>query len=903
MSEAIQKLTSSSAHDLSERSITECFAQQVETNGERTAVQLNGKHITYTELDRFSNRIAHAVDTRLNNTGCVPVALLAEPGPEYAAAILGILKTGVAYLPLDPNQPILRQSAILDNSTACVLLHDAVHADRAHALGEGRIETIEIDWVNGRYPDHEPEILVSPAAPAYIIYTSGSTGTPKGVVVSHRTVVHSSLVNHGLVLTENDRSALCLSAAHGLSASVLFHTLLNGGALLPFDLRRQGVSAFASWLRNERISMFKATPSIARLLVEAMDPGESLPDLRYLSLGGEPLYAEDIKQLWTYLGSQCRIVSGMSATETKRICQLIIDRSTHIDDGVVSVGYPVIGKRIRIVDESGIDVAPGTIGEMWVQSRYLADGYWRDPTLTRERFVPVADFDEERQYHTGDLARIRPDGTIELCGRQDLQLKIRGFRAQPAETAAALHGMAGVQDAVVVHEPIDDITHQLVAYVVITDAALDTDLIRSRLTELVPDYLVPARLVIVDALPLTESGKVDLVALQQLDAGDNRDAATIPVECNTRTERIVLNTVRNLLHGDSIGLDEDFTSAGVDSLSAAALLVRVEQIFQVNISLGDLFAKPTLAALVARIERLRACPAASRSGQDTLIVPLATGSNGLPIILVPGGGGGEIELFLSYDELVGELGHLHPVYGIRATTPDGRMAAGRSIEAMVETLIPALLALQPHGPYVLLGGCYGGLLALELGRQLLRQDERVVVLLLDTFIPGRRLRGWRAWQNSGQRNLRRARAVVGRIHHHWTLARQWRGRQRMEYLLGRLSAAPRLVKEAGVRKPYHSEPAVAQRIAAARTAYKDALYRHQLRPYPGSITLILSEDNPKRSRAPIWHKYVSGELRLRTIIGDHHSSIRAHAPVTARVISECLAELAGWLDSDGEQNL
>lgn len=902
MSETIQKLTSSSAHDLSECSITECFAKQVETNGERTAVQLNGKQISYIDLDRFSNRIAHAICARSNDTAHLPVALLAEPGPEYAAAILGILKTGAAYLPLDPNQPVKRQSAILNNSTAYVLLHDAVHADRAHVLGEGRIVTIEIDSENCGYPDHDPGLYVSPATPAYIIYTSGSTGTPKGVVVSHRTVVHNTLVNHGLVLTESDRSALCLSAAHGLSASVVFLTLLNGGVLLPFDMRRQGVSALVTWLRRERISLFKATPSIARLLIEAMDLGESLSDMRYFMLGGEPLYAEDIKQLWPYLGSQCRIVSGMSSTETKRICQFIIDRSTHIDDGVVSVGYPVIGKRIRIVDESGSDVAPGTIGEMWVQSRYLADGYWRDPTLTQERFVPVEGFDEERQYHTGDLARIRPDGAIELCGRQDLQIKIRGFRVQPAETAAALHGMSGVQDAVVLHEPIDDITYRLVAYVVITNAALDTDLIRSRLTELVPDYLVPARFVIVEALPLTESGKVDLVALQQLDAGDNRDAATIPVGC-TRTGRIVLNTIRNLLHNDAIHLDDDFTSAGVDSLSAAALLVRVEQIFQVNISLGDLFAESTFAALVARIERLRAYPAASRSGQDTLIVPLTTESNGLPIFLVPGGGGGEIELFLAYDELVGELGYLHPVYGIRATTPDGRLAVGRCIEAMVETLIPALRAVHPHGPYILLGGCYGGLLALELGRQLLQEDERVVVLLLDTFIPGRRLRGWRAWQNSGQRNLRRIRTAIGRLQHHWTLARQWHGRQRMEYLLGRLSAAPRLVKEAGVRNPYHSEPAVAQRIAAARTAYKEALYRHQLRPYPGSVTLILSEDNPKLTRAPNWHKYVSGELRLRTIIGDHHSSIRAHAPVTARVISECLGESADWLDSDGEQNL
>lgn len=542
--------------------ITGCFAQQVALYGGREGVQDGSGGVTYAELDRWSNQIAHTLIAHGCGSAGMPIGLLTEAGAAYVSGIIGTLKAGCAYLPLDPYQPAARQRAILADSGAVVLLSDAAHSAHARELASDRVEVVDLERIVGCCAKDAPGIALSPQAPAYILYTSGSTGKPKGVLLNHRSVVHNALVEiQDLGFCHTDRSALILSTAHGLSASIVFHTLLSGGALFPFVLRRHGLRALAAWLQEQRISILKTTPSVARRLMDVLRPGESFPHLRYVWLGGEPLYRGEVAALWPRLDGKCRIIVSLSATETKEICRLIIDRDTRIDRDVVPVGRAVRGKRVRIWDEAGRDVTSGEIGDLWVQSRYLAEGYWRDADLTRARFISVPGDSGERLYRTGDLARESVDGCVDLCGRRDLQVKVRGFRVQLEEAEAALRGVAGVKDAAVVHETFG-MDGRLAGYIVADRPGVDATEIRKELAEIVPDYLIPTRLSVVEALPLGASGKVDRQALSPQDEPQPADNESP----STRTEEILLKLASGVVDGGSVGLNDDFFRLAVTRL-------------------------------------------------------------------------------------------------------------------------------------------------------------------------------------------------------------------------------------------------------------------------------------------------------------------------------------------------
>jgi len=875
-------------------SINDCFARQVAQHPRDVAVQDELGACTYAELDDRANGIARALlDSPGVGTGA-PVALLIDPGRSHVAAILGILRAGHPYLPLDTRQPASRQGQILDNSTAHVLLCDASHADRAAEVAGDRVTVIDVGVAGNGPPCPPAGVHVPASAPAYILYTSGSTGEPKGVQVNHRLVVHNArdlIASFGL--RPGDRCASFLSPAHGLTASLTFQTLLSGGVLFPFDLRSRGLRALATWLQQERINLVKATPSVIRHLLGVLGPAEAFPDVRYLWLGGEPLYREDIERLWPVLGAGCRIISGFSSTETKNCCRLHIDRDTPLADRKISVGQPPEGKRIFLLDDGGREVAPGETGEIWVQSRFLADGYWRDPELTRSRFRPAAGDTDERMYRTGDLGRLRPDGMLELRGRRDQQLKIRGFRVQPEEAAAALREVRGVTESAVLVEDVGG-EKRMAGYAVTDEPGLDDAELRRRLAQLVPDYLVPTRLAIVPHLPLTPIGKLDTAALRELAQRAPRPGA----EQASLTEQVLLKAARAVVPGGRIGVVDDFFAAGGDSLGAATLLARVEHIFQVAVPLGDFVADPRLQALAARIDTGRANPGAASTDPGSLLLPLASSAGGAPLYLLPGGGGGEIELFLAYADLAAELGANHPVLGFRATRPDGRLAAGNDIGELVTAFLEALRSAQPHGPYALIGNCYGGLIAIEMAARLRDQGETASVVLLDTLAPGQlraRLRGPRRFLN---RQQARVRQLARRARHHWRASRGVGPLDRAVYFLGKLGTAVKLVREANT-PAFHPEHEVSRRIAAARDEYKHQLMKFRPREWAGPVALIVSDAYRAHGTIEAWRRLHAGALHVVTMSGDHGTQLRELAPETARHVLACLAH-AGVPAAAGE---
>lgn len=866
--------------------ITGCFARQVDLHGDRVAVREAKREVTYAALDCQANRVAHVVCSLRREADLAPVALLAEAGAEYAAGILGILKAGKAYAPLGPRQPAIHQRAILADCGARILMSDAANAGRAREIAGDRIAVVEIGRLNERYSDRDPCVSLTPDVAAYVIYTSGTAGAPKGVIVNHRTVVHNAWVAiDDLGLIQADRTALLLSPAHGLAASVLFHTLLSGGTLCPFDLRGQGLRALGVWLREERVSVVKATPSVARGLVGAMGPGDFLPHLRYLWISGEPVYRDDLAALWPFLGEECRIIVSLSATETKEICRLSIDRATVFETETVPVGRPVKGKRVRLLDDADREVEKGEIGELWVQSRFLADGYWRDPDLTRARFRPVPDAPNERMYNTGDLARVGGDGSVEVCGRRDLQVKIRGYRIQMEEVEAALRRVAGVKDAAVIKEAAGTDV-RLVGLVVCDVKETEPGNIRASVGELVPDYMVPARLLVVDALPLGASGKIDRCALIEL-VGSEDKSPPATVSPRNRTERVLLDLARVVLPDGDPGLTGDFFAAGGDSLSAAILIARVDEIYGVEASMGDFLAHPSLAWLANHIHEKIRETAGSMLRQISLLVGIAGRPWDDPLYVVPGGGGSEIELFFATNELFYQLGKERRVIGLRAVTPDGRLAAGADVRSMADRFAKEIRAHQTQGPYALIGECGGGMLAIEIARCLLAQGQQVHVVMLDP-LPLRRGGYLRSVsRRSFRKAVKRWIWAAERIFHHIREAGSLRGPERWSYVREKLGRTPKVVREMQTRPDYHPDRSLAERIAAGREAYKRALLRFRPDPFGGTITLAVSDSRKDAVRD--WTRWAASRIDVLRMPGDHHSAIRAHAPETARLILGHLA--------------
>lgn len=875
-------LESEVAGPAGDRTLMDCFAAQLARRKDAVAVRDDTGEITYLQLDGAANQVAHALRRVSTHPSSMPVALLLESGMAQVTGIVGVLKAGHAYLPLDPHQPPARLQAILDDSGATLLVYSAGYAEQVGRIKSGQVTALALEGCSD-LPRDDTGSNCSPDDPAYLLYTSGSTGTPKGVLISHRAAVHNvrqqaRILDPGTPL----RMAGLLSPAHGLAASLLFLCLLTGGTYMPFDLNKNGLRACASWLRDQRINLIRATPTIVLRIFDALAAGRSLPDLRYIWLGGEPVHRGDIERMWPRVAPRSRIVVGFASTETHAICELVIERDTALEEGVLPVGHPVTGKIVHILDDLGREVAAGETGEVWVESRYLADGYWRDASLTAARFESSDGETGMRRYRTGDMARRRSDGQIELRGRRDDQLKIRGFRVQPAETAAALRGLPGVKEAAVVVDR-GHATPRLAGYVVAeTQRGLDSMQIREELRDRLPDYLVPARIEIVDTLPFTGTGKLDVDALRAYDGPTvvaDPDAAA-----RTRTEAILLSSVRKLLPGSSIDLEQDFFSAGGDSLTAVALLARVEQIFQVNVPLGEFAAKPNLRWLGSRVESLRADPA--HVAKDTCLEALVDDHPGAPLYLVPGGGGSEIELFLAYADLTAALGRERPVYGFRATSPDGRLIAGNTITQIVASFTRELREVQPSGPYTLLGDCGGGLIALEMGRRLIAAGEKVSLVLVDTD-PSPPKPGIYRWvRHRIHRSGNTLRALRTRAAHHWRATAGMSWSERGAYLFVRSRSAARLVREQ-YQNTYHPERDVSRRIAAAREAYKQLILKFRPRPYPGPVTVLLSEDYLPLADA--WRRSAQHGLRIVPLSGDHHSSHRLHAEQAARCIIDNFA--------------
>ncbi|MGW4898059.1 amino acid adenylation domain-containing protein [Kitasatospora sp. NPDC004240] len=576
------------------------FEEQARATPDAVAVIAGGTRLTYAEVDERANRIAH----HLIALGAGPdtvVGLCLARGPELVPALLGIWKADAAYLPLDPALPAERLRHVLSDCRSPLLVTASDLASAAEGFQGTRV-LLDTDRaaVEAR-PAWRPARTGDPELLAYAIYTSGSTGRPKGVMVHHRGLAnHLRWAARDLTGTEGG-APLFSSIAFDLPATNLYVPLITGRAVhvLPADLDLAALGA--TLLADAPYAFVKLTPGHLELLTDQLTDEQMSALAGLVLVAGEELPARLANRWLTALGTG-RLINEYGPTEAS------IGSTAHPVDrpqaAAVPLGGPLPNTTTVVLDGSGRPVPVGVPGELHVGGEGLARGYHGRPELTAEKFVPNPYGPPgSRLYRTGDLTRLLPDGAISFLGRIDTQVKLRGYRIELGEIEAVLSEMGPVRDAVVVVREGATGEKSLAGYLVADgDGPLDLDAVRAGLAERLPDYMVPSAFAVIDRIPLTANGKVDRRALPDIDAGaDDHQPPTTP------TEERIAQIWAELLGLPRVGVQDSFFALGGHSILAIRMTSQLQDEFDIDLSIGTVFAQPTVGRLAAAIEdRIRA---------------------------------------------------------------------------------------------------------------------------------------------------------------------------------------------------------------------------------------------------------------------------------------------------------
>ncbi len=584
-----------------ELSIPARFEKIVATFPDRLALKSQNCELTYRQLNEAANRVAGAI---LAVRGKKPeaVALMFEQGAAAMSAILGVVKSGKFYVPMDPSAPPKRCMAILNHSTASLLVTNTQNLAKAELAAAGGCKIINVDDLGDQLVAENPNLFLSADAFAYLLYTSGSTGEPKAVVQTHRhALYHVFEYVNSFRICPDDRLSLVVPWLFIGGIHIIHSALLSGAALFPVDVKTDGLNHLARLLVEEKITIYHSTAMTLRQTLNLLDRNEKLQNLRLVRFGGDSVSAADIQLYKENFSEACLLLNSFATSETGAICRYFFDKSTQAVNDPVPAGYPAYGKEILLLDEQGQKVGFDQIGEIAVSSRYLSTGYWQDPSLTAVKFVVDPSKPNERIYLTGDLGRMTPDGCLYHLGRKDFQVKIRGYRVEVAEVETALRQHEKIMEVAVVGRSDPSGNSRLVAYVVpAVKIETSASTLRQFLSQKLPDYMIPTSFIFLECLPITPNGKIDRRLLP--DPGRSRpDLATPMAFPRNDVERELVRVWADVLALDIVGIGDNFFDLGGDSLSASRIIARVLERFQLDIPMTQLFNSPTIADMAAVI--------------------------------------------------------------------------------------------------------------------------------------------------------------------------------------------------------------------------------------------------------------------------------------------------------------
>ncbi|MEO3808386.1 amino acid adenylation domain-containing protein [Sphaerisporangium sp. B11E5] len=816
--------------------------------------------LTYGGLGRRAGRLAHALREAGVGRGRV-VALLLERGPHLLVAQLAVMMSGAAWMPLDPRNPAARLAFQVGDAAAPLLLTTSDLAALATEVAPATMTWTlddppwQVDLAG--HPETAPDAGVRPDDPAYLIYTSGSTGIPKGVLVSHRSAYTYCRNAVGqLGVTAADVVPQVANPAFDVTIFDTFATLLAGATVVsaPFDVITDP-DALTTLLRETGVTIAYIPPTVLALL----DPARlDQSRLRAILCAGTVLGVE-LANRWSRPG--LTLYNGYGPTEATVICTTYVCPDTPLR-GTVPIGTAQPHHRAYVLDRRLRPVPVGISGQLYIAGAGVAHGYLNRPGLTAQRFLPdpYGGRPGRRMYATGDLVRWRPDGQLEYLGRTDRQVKLRGQRIEPGEIEHVLTRHPAVHRCAVVLR--DDA--YLAAYVV-GDA--DPGVLRRHVAEHLPTYMIPSVFVTIPELPLNPNGKLDVARLP-----DPAPHAKEYVPPRTDTERWLAATWQELLGVGRVGADDNFFELGGNSLHGSQLTARVRKHLRVEITTRHLFTNPVLERLASRLDSGDA-DGAARSDDAAALQPEGTQP---PLFFVHPVGGSVAQ----YVRLAPLLGADQPFYAIEDPGLRGGTSAG-DVPGRASEYIEIIRRVRPSGPYRLGGWSLGGVIALEMARQLADAGEHVaIVVVLDSGLPGDPgvpgdLEVLSAFVRdlTGIAGVRPPDLDPESFRH---LARDALEEQAMA-VLDDAGLVP-----AGTRDEIRTR----MRLFAANTR---AMFTHRPRGYPGRLVLVSAAASAATDPAA-WQALCAA-FEHRTVPGDHYSMLQQpHLEELAAVLRDCLRE-------------
>ena len=861
--------------------LPQLFQAQAERTPEAIAVVCGELGMSYRELDAESNRLAR----ELRRRGVEPhsrVAVFLDRSHELVVALMAILKSGSAYVPLDPAYPSERLQYMLENSRPAALVTRASLRGRL-ACEAMRVITVDSLALLIAEQDAEPPAPApSPSDAAYVIYTSGSTGRPKGVTIHHRALVNLlCTMSRQPGMTARDTAVSVTTISFDIAMLELFLPLTLGAKLIVAkEQETADGAALLELLRRQGVTFMQATPVTWQLLLEAGWLGQ--PPLKMLC-GGEAMprkLAESLLkcggELWNMYGpTETTVWSSALRVES--------------GEGPVLIGAPISNTQFYVLDSLQEPVPPGTAGELFIGGDGVALGYFDLPEETRERFVPdkFRELPGATLYRTGDRVRMKHDGRMEYLGRTDQQIKLRGFRIELGEIDAALLCHPDVAEAVAVLGQDPSGEGAIWAYVVprrgqAESPELLAGALRASVARFLPSYMCPSAIVILDALPRTPNGKIDRGSLPAPEREKPRGKE--PAQLLNEVEQRLSNIWSSVLGLEAIGKADDFFELGGHSLLAARLLARIEAEFGQRLSLLTLFKAPSIEEQARLLMQ-----DGQREYEFRQVVRLQLGGSKTPLIAIHNTG-------VYYYNLSKCLGPDQPLTALQLFDPSiARQTFPRTLQDIAAEYVHLIRKVQADGPYKLIGWSVGGVLAFEVARQLVEAGQEVSLLaMIDTWAPGQRNR------------LPKWRAVLADYSYRWQLiGADWRKvmsrKQNLAAFLAQRTLSKRLLRwlgrsqgDAHARVDFENRESSAENYDRWLLGYlEDAAQRYEPGLYRGTITLLCSAREPKGlflDPQMGWGVFALGGIDVAVIEGDHFTIFKGRGleQMAAR-ISEAIA--------------
>ncbi len=788
---------------------------------------------TFAELDAASCRWANVFASNLE-IGDV-VAIMTATHADRIAAMIGAMQVGVIAVLFDPAHPDERLRALMFASGARAVAFDEPCAFSATSLARksGALCLPSTHCTDDRRPALVPDDSTRIVA---LSFTSGSTGQPKGVMLCSRRLMMNAYADRcDSGMSPDHRFAMLAPICNYAYIYQVLVPLVSGAALCAYDTSRQGIEGLAQWLVDHRITQTRSVPTLFRRIMESSDPDLDFPDMQVLGLGGEAVLRSDVEHFISRFGDDCKLMLYYGQTELGRALATVWTAADLNDfNGSVYYDRPSAGIELSLVDENDLPSVGEVEGELVVTGEYLSTGYWRDPELSAATFRPVESRPGFKRLGTGDIFRRDAEGRYSYVGRRDHQVKIRGNRIDLAEVQSIIASCDGVIECAVAARPDPSGDLALVGYLRCRNRVTASSM-HEYMLALAPDYMRPRVYVMVDELPINSGGKVDLKALPD----PVWDEPTTPFEAPVGDiERAIAELWESLIGADGVGRNDHFFERGGDSMLGISFLQQLERKFDSQLPLSALYENPVLADLAAVVASV------DDDAPNSIIAPISTEGEG-PVLFFMHGRADRLGKHLCPDMRL---------YGLDYFQDDDAPVM-QPIDTLAAAYVREIKRIQPTGPYLLGGFCFGGNVAYETACQLeAAGDEVAMLLMLDTRNPRRR---------SDVNGGRRSRSQLSFLERFGLVAQLARIRR----IARRISDRVSIWALTALGQPLTPSLVVSRNFKLFRAASKAYTYR----PYSGRGILVVPQEpatlTERRQRA--WKGLLDGKLHIEEVRSVH----------------------------------